>query len=265
MSASPDEMPLLCGVCLGDNPFVRMERLPFGKKRCNMSALPYQAFRWRPQHGRYKETVVSREVAAERNVCQCCLNDLQFGLPVAVRDAVLRPEAGEAVKSPQSERGRLYRYSRPPDVYGVAEASEQRDVAGAALLERLARKEVPGRVALRNLPKLCTFWLGGQCRRAGQGRCPFRPCCGAFLFPEIARDSDMHARLVAALEQQGPAAVQTSLDKDTRAALKDSLRGNPGEAIRKRLRGEDGITQRTLGRVEEMVTRSLNTHCLWLV
>ena len=253
MSSSLEDLPLLCEVCLGGNPFVRMERLPFGVKSCSFSRLPFQAFRWRPQLGRFKVTVVSRDVAAERNICQCCLNDLQFGLPAAVRDAALRRGTSEVAKLPMNEVEHLNSHTNTP---GLRSDIGPQDTAGVALLGKVARRPVGGEVAFRNLPKLCTFWLAGQCRRASTGRCPFRPCCGVFVFPEVARDKDLGGRLVAALEQQGPAAAQTSLDKDIRSALKDSLRGNHGEAIRKRLRGEDDLTQQGLARIREMVRSS---------
>ena len=33
---------------------------------------------------------MSIEVAKSRNICQACLNDMQYGLPVGVRDKLLR-------------------------------------------------------------------------------------------------------------------------------------------------------------------------------
>ena len=259
MAQPADDMPLVCEVCLGGSPFVRMERLAFGAKRCHLSQLPYQAFRWRPMRGRYKETVVSREVAAERNLCQCCLNDLRFGLPAGVRETVLREDGEQRPEQPLSAVGTAYRYSQPAEEGGPWEPLPS---PGVALLERL-RRVVPGKeeTPFRNLPRLCTFWLGGQCRRVAQGRCPFRPCCGTFVFPEVARDRATHERLVASLEREGAAAVQISLDKDVRAALKNSLKGNRGEAIRQRVRGEDELTQRTLERAEHLVATPLLRLC----
>ena len=78
---------MLCETCLGSNPYVRMVKMPFGQKLCKISTAPYQSFRWKagPQ-GRYKETIISYAVAKERNICQTCLNDMKYGLPVGVRD-----------------------------------------------------------------------------------------------------------------------------------------------------------------------------------
>ena len=74
---------MICETCLGPNPYVRMSKLPYGYKLCKISNLPYQAFKWKAgPGGRYKETMVSYVVAAERNICQTCLLDMKYGLPV---------------------------------------------------------------------------------------------------------------------------------------------------------------------------------------
>jgi hypothetical protein len=84
------DFPIVCETCLGPNPYVRMVKLRFGDKICKVSNGAYPAFRWKagPQ-GRFKETIVCREVAIEKNICQACLTDMTFGVPVGVRDALL--------------------------------------------------------------------------------------------------------------------------------------------------------------------------------
>ena len=70
---------------------------------CKISDRPFQAFRWRAgPGGRYKTTIISYDVARVKNVCQACLVDMQFGLPVAVRDAVLQA-GGTAEDMPLSD------------------------------------------------------------------------------------------------------------------------------------------------------------------
>ena len=63
-------------------------RIPLEREFPNSRS--FQAFRWKagPQ-GRFKDTIVCREVAVEKNICQACLSDMTFGVPVGVRDALL--------------------------------------------------------------------------------------------------------------------------------------------------------------------------------
>ena len=96
-----------------------MMKTQFGSKLCKISNLPYQGFRWKagPQ-GRYKDTIVSFAVAKERNICQTCLMDMQFGLPVGVRDQMLKSNSsistdlatGQAIALPESDVGIRYHY-----------------------------------------------------------------------------------------------------------------------------------------------------------
>merc|ERR1711959_206482 len=80
------EFPLVCISCLGPNPYVRMQKFSAGGI-CHISGRPYTVFRWKAGcDARYKKTVICQEVAKVKNVCQVCMLDLDFNLPVQVRD-----------------------------------------------------------------------------------------------------------------------------------------------------------------------------------
>ena len=65
------DFPIVCETCLGPNPYVRMIKVRFGEKLCKVSNVPMQSFRWKAgPGGRFKETIVCREVAVEKNICQ---------------------------------------------------------------------------------------------------------------------------------------------------------------------------------------------------
>ena len=52
------EFPILCETCLGDNPYVRMIRIPYGRG-CKSCGRPFTNFRWKAgSEGRYKSTQV---------------------------------------------------------------------------------------------------------------------------------------------------------------------------------------------------------------
>jgi pre-mRNA-splicing factor RBM22/SLT11 len=234
----------VCEVCLGQNPYVKMVKLPMGAKLCKISNLAYQAFRWKagPQ-GRYKETIISYAVAKEKNICQTCLNDMQYGLPVGVRDKILRKSAAaghhQIVAAPESDIGSRYHYQNlgndidNVEYSAVGNMSDAVAGVGAAReLDEFARAraslEARNKTAFRNLPKLCSFWLGGGCGRVARKTCPFRPCCGVFVFPELAgskASQELMQPLVRDLEANGPAAVMKTLEAATRTALQDAQKG----------------------------------------
>ena len=54
---SGTDFPIVCEVCLGPNPYIRMIKQP-NHKECKVSGRVFTSFRWRPgADARYKETV----------------------------------------------------------------------------------------------------------------------------------------------------------------------------------------------------------------
>ncbi|KAL0736595.1 hypothetical protein Bca4012_012805 [Brassica carinata] len=80
------DFPILCQSCLGDNPYLRMALANFDKE-CKVCTRPFRVFRWRPgRAARYKKTEICQTCSKLKNVCQVCILDLEYGLPVQVRD-----------------------------------------------------------------------------------------------------------------------------------------------------------------------------------
>lgn len=237
---------MLCGTCLGENPYVRMVKLSYGDKVCKISGKPYQAFRWKAgPHGRNKETIVSYAVAAERNICQTCLNDMKYNLPVGLRDKLIKDvsEHQSVIAVPQSEVGLQHYYNQQARLLATGDHSAQQNNSFAVdmnnlpasrqlqqfsqNLQNVANKSAT-KTAFRNLPKLCSFWLNGTCNRVLKKTCPFRPCCGptSYAFPEIAgSDKEICAELVKQLEEVGPAKLMKTLRPDIKKSLSLALRG----------------------------------------
>ena len=101
-----EDFPFICDICLGPNPYIRMMKLPMARE-CKISGRPYTAFRWQPgAEARYKETIICAEVAIAKNVCQVCLMDMEYNLPVRVRDQLMGNDNTRGVggvQMPQSD------------------------------------------------------------------------------------------------------------------------------------------------------------------
>ena len=83
------DFPILCQTCLGDNPYLRMTKEKYGKE-CKICTRPFTVFRWCPgAKMRFKKSEVCQTCAKLKNVCQTCLLDLEYGLPVQVKEDLL--------------------------------------------------------------------------------------------------------------------------------------------------------------------------------
>jgi pre-mRNA-splicing factor RBM22/SLT11 len=168
------EFPLVCETCLGDNPYVRMTKETHGKK-CKICEIPFTVFAWQAgTRGRLKKVEICRTCARSKNVCQVCIYDLQYGLPVQVRDKILAEEGcGDAVVAvPQSDANRSWMTAQAERnvEQGVAIAGcVPTNDAASMKLQSMARMEPRYE---RNLPKLCSFFAKGECNRGSL--CPFR-------------------------------------------------------------------------------------------
>jgi len=163
--------PLLCETCLGDNPYIRMQKED-ASTECKICVRPFTLFRWKAgTNGRYKATIVCQSCAKMKNVCQTCLFDLEYGLPVQVRDRYLEELGQEKISMPESRVGRDYAIQ---NIHAAADGEGPGEgvygkVGKHPMLERLARKTPYYK---RNEARLCTFFVKGACNRGGD--CPFK-------------------------------------------------------------------------------------------
>ncbi|KAI8968435.1 hypothetical protein BDF20DRAFT_896344 [Mycotypha africana] len=162
------EFPIVCETCLGENPYVRMTKLPYGKE-CKICQRPYTVFRWQPgSHARHKKTEICQTCAKVKNVCQTCILDLQYGLPVEVRDKAL----GLKSEAPSTDINRQY------FAQNLAKQTEEGDAVydssrltpeSRGILDQLVRNEPYYK---RNRAHICSFFLKGECKRGDA--CPYR-------------------------------------------------------------------------------------------
>ena len=196
---------MVCEDCLGPNPYIRMQRQDYAAE-CAISGRPFTVFRWRPgTEARYKKTVVCKEIALAKNVCQVCLLDLDYGIPVQARDAALGRDAARnetALLGAKSDVNIEYqteqiarRIANGEDVAAEASGLGGGAMVGAGgaggkaraheILSRMARKKP---YYNKNKTAICTFWLRDACTRAD---CPYRPCNGDQHMPELTSAPEM--------------------------------------------------------------------------
>lgn len=141
---------------------------------CAISSRPFTVFRWRPgNEARYKKTVVCREIALAKNVCQVCLLDLDYGIPVQARDAVLGKERDMIAKSDVNIEYQTNQIAKRLEEGDEVAIRDQNAAVGKVraneLLQKMARKKP---YYNKNKSPICTFWLRNACKRAD---CQYRP------------------------------------------------------------------------------------------
>lgn len=142
-------MPSVCEACLPDNPYVQMLKEEHGGE-CKLCQRPFTLFRWKADRtARQKRTIICLTCARLKNCCQHCMLDLQYGLPITIRDAALKMIA----PGPQSSINREY-YAQEHEKEieegrGAIEAYDKSDEKAAELLKKLSRSEPYRRKQLR--------------------------------------------------------------------------------------------------------------------
>lgn len=87
--------------------FVLMQTKADYDKECKICTRPFTVFRWRPgRDARYKKSEICQTCSKLKNVCQVCLLDLEYGLPVQVRDTALSINSNDSI--PKSDVNREY-------------------------------------------------------------------------------------------------------------------------------------------------------------
>jgi pre-mRNA-splicing factor RBM22/SLT11 len=164
------DCPSVCEKCLGPNPYVRMTKEKFGLE-CKICTRPTTVFRWMPEkESRFSRTKVCMTCARLRNCCQSCLLDLQFGLPIQIRDAALNLVA----QGPNSHLNREY-YAQNIERKLAAEKERglitpaEYDKADASAMKLLAKLSKADAYYKRDRPTPCKdYGHNGSCPRGDE-------------------------------------------------------------------------------------------------
>lgn len=163
----------MCKTCLGDEKYLRMTKDNYGQD-CKVCLKPFTVFRWCPGKGmRFRRTEICQTCCRLKNVCQSCILDLQYALPVQIRDGILQVKDA----CPQNEANREYFLATNAAKLARNDVSlidyDATDPAAKAILEQLSQKHADRKsVQERNLPPPCSFYAKGTCKRGSE--CPYR-------------------------------------------------------------------------------------------
>ncbi|KAI2627157.1 hypothetical protein GGS21DRAFT_255970 [Xylaria nigripes] len=130
------DFPSVCENCLPPNPYVKMLKEDYGAE-CKICTRPFTIFSWPADraHGRKKRTNICLTCARMKNCCQCCMLDLQFGLPIQLRDAALKMVA----PGPSSEINREYYAQNNEKALEEGKGTEEYEKADEKARELLRR------------------------------------------------------------------------------------------------------------------------------
>ncbi|XP_073277605.1 zinc finger CCCH domain-containing protein 40-like [Primulina huaijiensis] len=163
------DFPIVCESCLGDNPYVRMTKADYDKE-CKICSRPFTVFRWRPgRDARYKKTEICQTCCKLKNVCQVCLLDLEYGLPVQVRDTALSIDSNDAI--PKSDVNREY-FAEEHDRKARAGIDYESSYGKVRPSDTILKLQRTTPYYKRNRAHVCSFFIRGQCTRGPE--CPYR-------------------------------------------------------------------------------------------
>ncbi|KAL7199264.1 hypothetical protein ACSBR2_021532 [Camellia fascicularis] len=163
------DFPIICESCLGDNPYIRMTKADYDKE-CKICTRPFTVFRWRPgRDARYKKSEICQTCSKLKNVCQVCLLDLEYGLPVQVRDTALHINSNDAI--PKSDVNREY-FAEEHDRRARAGIDYESSYGKVRPSDTILKLQRTMPYYKRNRAHVCSFYVRGECTRGAE--CPYR-------------------------------------------------------------------------------------------
>ncbi|KAK1440375.1 hypothetical protein QVD17_06200 [Tagetes erecta] len=163
------DFPIICESCLGDNPYIRMTKENYGAE-CKICTRPFTVFMWRPgRDARYKKTEICQTCSKLKNVCQVCVLDLDYGLPVQVRDTALSINSNDSI--PKSDVNREY-FAEEHDRRARAGLDYESSYGKVRPNDTLLKLQRTTPYYQRNRAHICSFYIRGECTRGAE--CPYR-------------------------------------------------------------------------------------------
>ncbi|KAL2944508.1 Zinc finger CCCH domain-containing protein 49 [Bienertia sinuspersici] len=147
------DFPIICESCLGDNPYVRMAPYSFpGGDQVEMQDIRNQRS--------------AKHVVKLKNVCQVCLLDLEYGLPVQVRDTALSINTNDAI--PKSDVNKEY-FAEEHDRRARAGLDYESSYGKVRANDTILKLQRTTPYYKRNRAHVCSFYIRGtRCQSLGE-------------------------------------------------------------------------------------------------
>ncbi|CEP62814.1 Pre-mRNA-splicing factor ECM2 LALA0_S06e04456g [Lachancea lanzarotensis] len=130
----------ICQDCLGDE--TRLTRAHNGAE-CKICTLPFTVYQFKA-NSKITRTLICHNCSKQRNICQCCMLDLQWHIPIELRDRILSSVQGSQVATPEAQNEMMKRFIalKNGDKYKVGGAAVTSDAAANADAIEKIRKAV---------------------------------------------------------------------------------------------------------------------------
>ena len=168
------DFPIVCETCFGENPYMRMTKDRYGKE-CGVCLRPFTVFRWQnDREGKFRSTEICQVCTRTKNVCQSCIMDLEYGLPVQVRDKFLNIEQNLSTAPVNLEYNQQL-IERQIELSGdISMPYKDFAAPGKAVSSTIRKLAMLAQTEpySKNRPNICTFYVKGECKRGEE--CPYR-------------------------------------------------------------------------------------------
>lgn len=104
--------PQICEKCLGSgDDEVRMNQIPNGAT-CKICTLPYTLYHFKQDHRSADiiKTMICTNCAKQRNVCQCCMLDMTWHIPIQLRDQLISMVSGSKTVTEEAKNVMMKRF-----------------------------------------------------------------------------------------------------------------------------------------------------------
>lgn len=97
--------PNICEQCLGDEANIRMTKIPQGSE-CKICTLPFTLYHFKTskRSNNIIKTLICVRCATQRNICQCCMLDSRWHIPIQLRDHLISLVNEENVMTEEAKK-----------------------------------------------------------------------------------------------------------------------------------------------------------------